>query len=150
MFCPKCGAAEQTPNSYCRSCGVFLPDFDDEKNRPTSPVAHWRINLTLSFMTAIGSAVLVLLLHLKFTGQEGTPVLIYVTIGFLTAMLAWQIQVIWRNFLLRKHLPEERAERPKTLDPAKTALLPESSVDDDLAADFKAKDTAKIPVSRNS
>lgn len=97
-------------------------------------------------MTAITSAVLVLLLHLKFTGQEGTPVLIYATIGFLTAVLAWQIQVIWRNFLLRKHLLEERA----TISKDRPNALPESTIDDDLAANFKAKDTAKIPVSRNS
>lgn len=26
MFCPKCGTSEQSPESYCRKCGVWLID----------------------------------------------------------------------------------------------------------------------------
>ena len=26
MFCPNCGKSEQSENTYCRSCGEFLPD----------------------------------------------------------------------------------------------------------------------------
>jgi hypothetical protein len=146
MYCPKCGTADQNIESYCRSCGLFLPDFDSDKNRPVSPVAHWKINLTLSFMTAIGSAILVVLLHMNFTGREGTSALIYATIGFLTAVLAWQIQVIWRNFLLRKHLPEDRSKQKK----GNPHALPESTLERNAAENFKAKDTAKIPVARKS
>jgi hypothetical protein len=28
MFCPKCGAAAQSAESYCRRCGEWLPDVD--------------------------------------------------------------------------------------------------------------------------
>lgn len=28
MFCPKCGTSEQSPESYCRNCGVWLVDPD--------------------------------------------------------------------------------------------------------------------------
>jgi hypothetical protein len=28
MFCPKCGSGEQSPESYCRNCGVWLTDPD--------------------------------------------------------------------------------------------------------------------------
>lgn len=27
MFCPRCGVADQTPDSYCRQCGEWLPDL---------------------------------------------------------------------------------------------------------------------------
>ena len=28
MFCPKCGAADQSAESYCKLCGDWLPDVD--------------------------------------------------------------------------------------------------------------------------
>jgi len=28
MYCPKCGADHQTPDSYCRQCGEWLPDLN--------------------------------------------------------------------------------------------------------------------------
>lgn len=28
MFCPKCGTADQTAESYCTRCGEWLPDLD--------------------------------------------------------------------------------------------------------------------------
>jgi hypothetical protein len=28
MFCPKCGSGEQSPEAYCRNCGVWLTDPD--------------------------------------------------------------------------------------------------------------------------
>lgn len=28
MFCPKCGADNQSAESYCRNCGKWLPDID--------------------------------------------------------------------------------------------------------------------------
>jgi hypothetical protein len=28
MFCPKCGASDQSADSYCRRCGEWLPDID--------------------------------------------------------------------------------------------------------------------------
>ncbi|HEY0171686.1 MAG TPA: hypothetical protein VGB98_11745 [Pyrinomonadaceae bacterium] len=28
MFCPKCGADDQSADSYCRRCGEWLPDID--------------------------------------------------------------------------------------------------------------------------
>ena len=33
MFCPKCGAGEQVPESYCRKCGEWLIDPDARSGR---------------------------------------------------------------------------------------------------------------------
>ncbi|MGH9933008.1 MAG: hypothetical protein ACREA9_27805 [Pyrinomonadaceae bacterium] len=37
-------------------------------------------------MTAVVSLALVITLHVMFTGKDGTPIVIYLTIGFLTAI----------------------------------------------------------------
>jgi len=115
MFCPKCGNADQKPETFCRQCGTFLPDFDKLRRKEIPPEEHLKVNSVLSLMTAIVSGTLAILLHVFFSGRENTPLLIYITAGFLTAMFFWQVQTFWRTRQLKKHLPKrERKERVKT------------------------------------
>lgn len=108
MFCPKCGSENQTVNSYCRSCGVFLPDFEKLSKKVIAPEEHIRANTVLTFMSGIISLILAILLHLTFTGKDGTPILVYLVIGFLSANFFWQAQTFWRTRLLKKHLPKKQ------------------------------------------
>lgn len=103
MFCPKCGKSDQSENTYCRRCGIFLPDFTKSGKREISPEEHIKFNIVLSFMTIIAGLTLSVLLFSFFLGRENTPALIYVTAGFLIAMSAWQMQTLWRSFQLKKH-----------------------------------------------
>ena len=103
MFCPKCGNADQQPETYCRQCGIFLVDFDKPTKKPISPQEHLKANSWLSLMTAIVSLTLAILLYSFFLGKNDTPAIIYITAGFLTAMCAWQVQTFWRTLLLKKH-----------------------------------------------
>lgn len=106
MFCPNCGSDGQSVDSFCRICGNFLPEFDAVGKRRITPRQHLTANTVLSAMTAVVSAALAILLYATFLGKDDTPILIYVTAGFLTAMFFWQVQAIWRSVLLRKSLPE--------------------------------------------
>ena len=45
-----------------------------------------------------------------FLGQENTPILIYITAGFLIAMSAWQFQTLWRSFQLQKLFRQRKNE----------------------------------------
>jgi len=128
MFCPKCGNADQLPETYCRQCGAFLPDFDKPAKKPVSPQTHLTANSVLSLMTAIVSLTLAILLHYYFLGQEGTPILIYVTAGFLTAICAWQVQTFWRNLLLRKHFKTPKNNLPEKNESVDTTPLHEKTV----------------------
>lgn len=128
MYCPNCGKAEQKINTYCRQCGSFLPDFDKVAKREISPEEHLKANSVLSLMTAIVSLSLAILLYVLFLGKDDTPVIIYITAGFLTAMCAWQVQTFWRTLKLKKQIvnknnrPEvsEKYEDKKILSPAPT------------------------------
>ncbi|NJM54485.1 MAG: zinc ribbon domain-containing protein [Blastocatellia bacterium] len=110
MFCPKCGNANQQENSYCRNCGTFLPDFNKIAKRETTPEQQITISATFNFLSALISLILTILLHIFYTGKEGTPIIIYVVIGFLTANFFWQAQAYWRTLQLKKHLPKRRIE----------------------------------------
>jgi hypothetical protein len=110
MFCPKCGKAEQSPETYCRQCGNYLPDFDKPAKKAQTPEQHLKANIILNLLTALTSLTLAILLYSFFLGKEDTPVIIYITAGFLTAMTAWQIQTSWRTLLLRKHFKKQKNE----------------------------------------
>lgn len=118
MFCPKCGKADQRPESFCRQCGIFLPDFDKLIRKEIPPEEHLKANSVLSLMSVIVSGTLAVLLHVFFTfGAGDTPplILINITAGVLTGMFFWQAQAFWRTRQLKKHFPRrEKEEKVKT------------------------------------
>lgn len=132
MFCPKCGKADQAPETYCRQCGHYLQDYTKPVKRGHTPEQHLKANLFLNLMTAVTSLTLAILLYSFYLGKDDTPVIIYVTAGFLTAMTAWQIQTFWRTILLRKHFKKNKSDaanqpvdqnEPQYLEPKPTNEL---------------------------
>jgi len=128
MFCPNCGNADQLPETFCRQCGTFLPDFDNPKHRKTTPEEHLKVNTVLNFMTAIACMTLAIVLYAYFLGKAETPVIIYITAGFLTAMFAWQVQIIIRTYKLKSHLKnrrviENKKENVNSIENKETAKL---------------------------
>ena len=121
MFCPKCGAAEQSAQSFCRRCGTYLPDFDELKKREIPPEQHFLANSVLSAMTAIVSLALAILLYGFFLGRDDASPLIYVTAGFLTAIFFWQAQALWRTRQLKKQFPGRAAEAAEKDSPPEIA-----------------------------
>lgn len=123
MFCPKCGNADQKIDTFCRNCGTFLPDFDKLKSKENTPEAHLKANTFLSLMTAIVSLTLAILLYSIFLGKADTPIIIYITAGFLIAMFFWQAQSFWRNLLLKKQFPKRNVETIHEIKDAQTGNL---------------------------
>ena len=110
MFCPKWGNADQSPESYCRRCGIFLPDLDKPKKKAQTPIQNVNANAVLSGMTVVAAITLATLLYGMLGFRENTHPLIYVTAGFLIAIAAWNVQTFWRSMLLRKHF--KKPQRP--------------------------------------
>jgi len=102
MFCPKCGNADQAPETYCRQCGVFLPDLSKPIKRQHPPEEHIKVNSVLSLMTVIVSFTLAILLWSLMGFRQDTHPLVYVTASLLTAIGAWHIQTFIRMRMLRK------------------------------------------------
>lgn len=149
MYCPNCGKSEQKADSYCRQCGTFLPDFEKIKKREIPPEDHLKANSVLNIMTAIASITLAILLYVFFWGREDTPVIIYVTAGFLIAMFGWQLQVFIRTLKLKKQiiLPKraENEEKTKDLKSAQTKeLLNEADFSDAVPARSKKYTTKNL------
>ena len=102
MFCPRCAKAEQLPETYCRQCGLFLPDLSKPFKRERPPEEHLKANTVLSLLTIITSFTLAILLYAFFGFRSDTHPLIYVTAGFLIAIGGWHIQTLIRTLKLKK------------------------------------------------
>jgi hypothetical protein len=110
MFCPNCGTADQIKNSYCRSCGEFLPDLNKSKMVSfggETPEEQIRTNLNLNLLSALVSLALAISLYASFYGKDA-PSLIYLVVGFLLAMSCWQFSTCFISLKLRKNFSKRR------------------------------------------
>lgn len=112
-----------------------MPDFDKITKKETSPEQQISISSTFNFLSAIISLILTIILHILYTGKEGTPIIIYVVIGFLTANFFWQAQAFWRVRQLKKQLPKRKSpteiDEKKLDSPFSTdKLLPQADFND--------------------
>lgn len=121
MFCPKCGKADQQPETFCRQCGLFLPDLSKPVKAGQTPEQHNRANIALSSITILTSFTLAILLYLMLAFRPDTHPLIYVTAGLLIAMGAWHIQTLWRSILLRKYIKRQRPADQLVIDGSSAA-----------------------------
>jgi hypothetical protein len=132
MYCPRCGKAEQLPETYCRQCGLFLPDLSRPLKRELPPEDHLKANAVLSALTIITSFTLSILLWAFFGARSNTHPLIFVTAGLLIGIGAWHIQSLIRTQKLKKQW-----KRRTPLTEIKTAL-------DETRPAFEAASTGKL------
>jgi hypothetical protein len=104
MYCPECGAPDQSADSYCRSCGTLLPDLEALAKKEIPVSAHLTASGILSLMTIVASFLLAATLYVLFFNRDDTHFVIYLTAGFLIAIGCWNIQTFWRTRLLQKRL----------------------------------------------
>jgi hypothetical protein len=117
MFCPKCGNPDQSPETYCRQCGVFLPDLSKPPKREQPPEEHIKVNSVLSLMTVIVSFTLAILLYSIMGFRPDTNPLIYVTASLLLAMGGWHIQTFIRIRKLKKQWKRKNPKAEKDAAP---------------------------------
>ena len=117
MFCPNCGNADQTPETYCRRCGTFLPDLTKPVKREATPEENLKANSVLTLMTVIVSFSLAICLYVFLGFRSDTHPLIYATAGLLIAMGAWHIQTFIRTRQLKRQW--ERKYRSARADVSK-------------------------------
>jgi hypothetical protein len=147
MFCPKCGKAEQLPETYCRQCGVFLPDLLRPVKRELPPEEHLKANTALSLLTIIVSFTLSILL---FGFRPGTHPLIYVTAGLLIGMGGWHIQSFIRTRLLIKQWERRTPLAETEAASHKTQMAVESASTTKLLEQENFADTHPASVTENT
>ena len=112
MFCPRCGRADQLPDTYCRQCGLLLPDLSKTIKRERPAEGHLSANTWLSVLTIVASFTLSLLLFVVLGSKPEAHPLIHVTSGLLLAMGGWRIRTFIRTHQLKKQW-KRRTPRPE-------------------------------------
>jgi hypothetical protein len=153
MYCPRCGKPEQTPETFCRQCGLFLPDLSKLIKRELPPEDHLKANTVLNLLTVIVSFTLSILL---FAVRPGSHPLIYATAGILIGIGAWHIQTLIRTQMLKKQwkrrtpLTEVKADLPQTEQAFKSAstakLLDQADLADAVPASVTENTTRHLVV----
>lgn len=118
MFCSKCGAADQSADSYCKRCGEWLPDTKRLGRRrgrlrartPEQRHQKMRILEAMSAIAALSSAFIILAALAGKVDRHGLSMA--VELCFVTA--AFQIVNFAIGYSLQKRLRQGRDETDRT------------------------------------
>jgi hypothetical protein len=100
------------PESYCRACGVWLPDLAKRGRKSfggDSPEESLNISLFLSAISSLAALLLSVWLYAIYLGRPGVPPVIYITAAFLLAIAGWQASNFYVGIKLRRNLARRRA-----------------------------------------
>ena len=139
MFCPKCGAAEQSTDSYCKRCGEWLPDTSRLGRRhgrlrmrtPEQRNRRMRILEAVSALSALAAAVLI---SAVLAGKLDKPALviamdlcivtaIFQVVSFLIGHSLQKRQKKQGRDEVDKSMNLESGRADRQLDPADTSRL---------------------------
>ena len=142
MFCPRCGSADQQPDSYCRNCGEFVTDHAAASHvvstifGGSTPSAQINVNLAIDLLTILACFLLIGFLNghydaLRTRTGEAPPTVIYLVYAFLLTISAWQFFSLVVGARLRSKLGRKRkdvmasepAPSPSAFGTAKTREL---------------------------
>lgn len=93
MFCPNCGASEQSPDAYCKKCGTYLRDVSFRGwllggNNPGK--AAWSIATSSVFIAGLCVFISILIIRAERSGDlaylKYAFVLCWAVIGYLVTL----------------------------------------------------------------
>ena len=143
MFCPNCGKAEQSAESYCRSCGNFLADVSGKSYLVNkllggqTPETQVTVNMVINLVTALISALLLGFLNGWYDAQyartqEAAPPVLYLVYIFLGLVTIWQVLSFLIGLRLRNKLSGRRTgetARPSSVTSKEAKQLPEHGLE---------------------
>jgi|SRR5689334_20526398 len=117
MFCSKCGAADQSADSYCKRCGEWLPDTSHLGRRrgrlrartPEQRNQRMRILEAVSFLAALSSAVII---GAVLAGKLDKPSLV-IALDLSVVTAVFQAVTFAIGYGLQKRLKQGRDDEDK-------------------------------------
>lgn len=122
MFCPICGADNQTPRGYCKKCGEWLPDVK-KRGHTFGAETPQQIVLTNLFMSALSAVVALfsgIALYATYLGTDDAKWSVYIAGAFCLCIAGWQFSSFFIGLRLRQRLKKAQAN-PKSESSLKQA-----------------------------
>jgi hypothetical protein len=122
IFCARCGAAGQKAESYCRSCGEWLPDpvpawHPRGRLRGLSPERKQKRIRILELLSALAAAVAAIITLGVHFGAH--PDLLVITVLLCFIVVAWQVVAFFIGRSIQGRRGQEPAERSPALPAAR-------------------------------
>jgi len=157
MFCPKCGTADQKENTYCRSCGEFLPDLSKNSQLVfggNTPRQTANIISGISLITAVFSLFVGCWLYAT---NFNVPIVIYLAAALLICNAGWHasnfymVQKLAKRFNPNKEnqdsqneIAEDKSSQQKTLPTADLTNVVPISITENTTRHLSEKSNLKL------
>jgi hypothetical protein len=133
MFCPKCGADHQVPESYCRSCGEWLPDLDYKTSRlrlgtSTRKEKVTRIRTLELISAGLSLTAAAIIFSFLFTGANQG--LLFLAAAVTIVVAVYQIANMFLGYSVMKGLPKPPGERQRQFERPRETALPAPNTND--------------------
>lgn len=116
MFCPNCGKADQKENTYCRSCGEFLPDLNKNALMRFGGVTPQQNANIISFLSLFASIVSLLAGLWMYATNFNVPIVLYLGAALLICNAIWHVSNFYTIRKLSKRLNPTEKSFPETLE----------------------------------
>jgi hypothetical protein len=127
MYCHKCGAPNQTPKAYCKSCGEWLPHLGSRRPSTFGGETPQQIVSTSLFMSAITTLTALfsgLALYITYLGSEDAKWSVYIAAAFCICIAGWQASSFFITLRLRQRLKHSRDSSPAPVELSKPDTAP--------------------------
>ena len=133
MFCPKCGAGDQTADSYCKRCGEWLPDMTAlarpglfRKRTREEKIRKMRILEAISAGLSLTSAAIIF--SILATGRNTELLFLAAICGVVVAV--YQVVNFYLGYNLQRRIDQSREDStPQVSLPADNRLGQLNSAD---------------------
>ena len=148
MFCPSCGADNQTAKAYCKRCGEWLPALKRSSAfGGETPQQNVFVNLFMSALSAIVALFSAIALYATYLGTDEAKWSIYLAAAFCLCIAGWQASSFVVGLKLRNRLnrARESVEPASQLEEVRNATaLPPADMSNFVRAQSVTENTTEL------
>lgn len=150
MFCPRCGAGNQTANAYCKRCGDWLPELKRGSRVAfggETPQQNILTGLVMNALSAVVALFSAIALYATYLGTDEAKWSIYLAAAFCLCIAGWQLSSFVVGLKLRRRLNRARegVEVQSQLDEAWTSpALPPADMSNFVRAPSVTENTTEL------
>jgi hypothetical protein len=110
IYCPACGADNQSAEAYCKRCGEWLPDIESRTASfgGETPQQNLFTSLFMSAVSTIAALVSAIALYATYLGSGEAKWSVYVAAAFCLCIAGWQGSSFAVTMKLRRRLKKSR------------------------------------------
>ena len=150
MFCPSCGADNQTAKAFCKRCGEWLPELKRRSSGAfggQTPQENVFMGLFMSALSAVVALFSAIALYATYLGTSEAKWSIYVAAAFSLCIAGWQLSSFVVGLKLRRRLNRARqgvAVDSKLQEAASSPSLPPADTSNFVRAQSVTENTTEL------